>query len=276
MKLTQRLGDGARALARIGTQGPEAAYARVLDGEHLWVSTRAGDGRPALLDPQTGTLTEAPPVPDGDRAYASGRWRLDDVLPLAEGAELHVVALDGGRTTRLRPGPPALESSLRVPATPDGQWSFQVGPDDSGLLRVIRTRAPRLARLMDIGVEADHAVRLVLSPPEPDLEPRLHFVSKDEVVVHSVDAEVVGETLVVTLTAADLPSRGGGYRIAIGPADEAVSVARRCNDLLVSEPSNVLLPHLLDGDTEALAARFNYGLQGLLRLQRREGSEDAS
>lgn len=283
MKFTQRLGDGARAvtratrtLARDLVGGPEAVYARVLDGEHLWVAIDATAGRPALRDPRSGELVEPATLPDEDPAYASARWRLDDVLPLTEDAGLQLVALDASaKPTQLRPGPPPPGGGLRVPPTPDGHWRFLVEPDERGLLRVRRSRAAHVARLMEIAGDG-YTARLVCSPPAPGLEPRLHFVTKDEIVAHSVPAELVGDDLVAVVTATDLPREPGGYRIAVGPAADPVTVVRLRNDIYVTEPTNVLLPHLLDPVTDALAGRFVFALQGALRLVRRDHTEEAS
>ncbi len=282
MKFTQRLGDGARAVTRATRTiardllgGPEAVYARVLDGEHLWVAIAAGAGRPALRDPQSGELIEADPLPGEDPSYVSARWRLDDLLPVTEDAALQLVALDeSAKPTQLRPGPPAPEVGLRVPPTPDGHWRFLVEPDEHGLLRVRRSRAAHVARLMEVTVDG-HAVRLVCSPPEPGLEPWLHFVSKDDAVVHSVAAEQVGDDLVVSVTAADLPAEPGGYRVAVGSAAEPVTVVRLRNDIHIIEPANVLLPHLIDAETEAVAGRFLFAFQGVLRLMRKDNTEEA-
>ncbi|GAA4378297.1 hypothetical protein [Nocardioides caricicola] len=278
MKFTQRLGDGARAVNRatrsLGRDlvgGPEAVYARVLDGEHLWVAVDAATGRPALRDPASGEIVEATALPGEDPAYASARWRLDDVLPPAEDAELQLVALtgDGAKPTRLRPAPPHPEGNLRVPPTPDGRWRFLVEPDARGLLRVRRSSAAHVARLTHISVDGD-AVRVVVSPPVAGLEPRLHFVAKDDLVAHSVPAETAGGEIVAHVRVTDLPATAGGYRVAVGPLTEPVTVVRLRNDIHITEPANVLLPHLLDPETEAIAGRFLYTTQGVLRLMRKD------
>ncbi|GAA1166266.1 hypothetical protein [Nocardioides aquiterrae] len=277
MNFTQRLGGGVRKAARttravvrdLAGEAADAVYARVLDGEHLWVAVPAGAGRPALQDPATGELTEAEPLPDEDPAYASARWRLTDVLPETEDAEALLVAVgDKAKPAALRLAVAPADSHLRTPPTPDGRWRFLVVTDDAGFLRVRRTRAARVARLLAI-TSAGGSVQLRLSPPEAGLEPRLHFVRKDGTVAHSVVAVTDGDDVVATLGAADVPAPQGGYRIAVGPADDPVTVARLTNDLTVVEASAVLLPFLLDPETDMVAGRFVFSDQGVLRFARK-------
>lgn len=284
MKLTRRLEDGARAVARatrslgsdLAADGPEAAYLRVLDGEHLWVAVDAAAGRPALWDPEGGELVDATELPAGaDPAYASARWRLDDVLPRVEGAELQLVVLDESRRPApLRPGPPAPESNLRVPPTPDGRWRFQVAADEAGFVRVRRTAAARVARLLDIALAAD-GVRLTCAPPEP-VEPRLLFLRKDDVVAGAVDMERSGDDLVATIDAGDVPPDAGGYRVAVGSDADPLTVVRLRNDLQVPDGMAVLLPHLLEPESDAVLARFQFSTQGVLRLVRKDLAEESA
>ena len=80
----------------------------------------------------------------------------------------------------------------------------------------------------------------------------------------------VGLDVVATLTAHDVPEPSGGYRIAVGPAADPVTVARLTNDLTVAEASAVLLPFLLDPDTDMVAGRFVFSDQGVLRFARKD------
>ena len=277
MNFTQRLGGGVRKAARttravvrdLAGDAADAVYARVLDGEHLWVAVPSAAGRPALQDPATGELTQAEPLPGEDPAYASARWRLADVLPETEDAEALLVAVgEKGKPAALRLAAAPPDSHLRTPPTADGRWRFLVVTDDDGFLRVRRTRAAHVARLLAI-TTADGGVRLRLGPPEPGLEPRLHFVRKDGTVAHSVDAVTDGDDVVATLRTADVPAAQGGYRIAVGPADDPVTVARLTNDLTVTDSSAVLLPFLVDPETDLVAGRFVFSDQGVLRFARK-------
>ena len=278
MNFTQRLGGGARKVARttravvrdLAGDAADAVYARVLDGEHLWVAVPAEAGRPALQDPRTGELTQAEPSADEDPAYASARWRLAVVLPETEDAEALLVAVgEKGKPAALRLAVAPPDSHLRTPPTPDGRWRFLVVTDDDGFLRVRRTQAAHVARLVAIGA-AGPGVRLRLSPPSGGLEPRLHFVRKDGSVAHSVPIEVEGDDLVATLHAADVPDQQGGYRLAVGPLADPVTVARLTNDLTVGEASAVLLPFLLDPETDQVVGRFVFSDQGVLRFARKD------
>jgi hypothetical protein len=278
VNFTQRLGGGARKVARttrsvvrdLAGDATDAVYARVLDGEHLWVAVPAEAGRPALQDPRTGELTQAEPSADEDPAYASARWRLPDVLPETEDAEALLVAVgEKGKPAALRLAVAPPDSHLRTPPTPDGRWRFLVVTDDAGFLRVRRTRAAHVARLLAITTAAG-SVQLRLGPPQAGIEPLLHFVRKDGTIAHSVDAATDGDDVVATLTAHDVPGPSGGYRIAVGPAADPVTVARLTNDLTVAEASAVLLPFLLDPDTDMVAGRFVFSDQGVLRFARKD------
>lgn len=278
MNFTQRLGGGARKVARttravvrdLTVDATDAVYARVLDGEHLWVAVAAGAGRPALQDAASGGLMTAEPLPAEDPAYTAARWRLTDLLPATEDAEALLVAVkeNGAKPSLLRPPPPPPASSLRTPPTPDGRWRFLVVVDDDGFLRVRRTRAAHVARLLEITADAT-GVHLRLSPPEAGCEPTLHFVRKDGRVAHSVPAQADGDEVTATVRAGDVPVEHAGYRVAIGAAADPLTVVRRTNDLTVAEASAVLLPFILDPETDDVAGRFVFSDQGVLRFLRK-------
>lgn len=279
MKITRRIESGARKVARAtraagsGT-GPEAVYARVLDGEHLWVALEAGAGRPALLVTDTDRLVEAPGEPDPAAPYAAARWALADLLPLTDGAEASVVALPpgGGSPQSVRPAPPAPESNMRVPATGDGRWRYALVADD-GVLRVRRTLAVRLARLGTIRALGQE-VELTCQLPDADVAPALHFVTKDGAVARSVDATLVGTDLVVRLSARDLPEEPAGYRLGVGAVEDPISIVRRTNDVHILDGSHVPMPFLLDPETETVAGRFAFSPQGVLRMARKDPTEE--
>jgi len=288
VKIAKRLGDAARTTVRTGrglvggsgAEGTEALYARILDGRHLWLAVVAEAGRPALWDEQAGREVEA--VDDLTRhadhsehgeGCVSVRWRLEEALPEREGAELLVVTMADDGPTPARHPARAGGDSLRIPPTPERKWRFALPASDDGLLRVRRTRAADVAVLEEIH-HAGAGARLVCSTAQ-DGDVRLLFVDKEKGVVHSVPVQRVdGARCEVTLGADDLPSAPGGYRVALGTAEAHRNVVRRHNDLLVKDPSDVLLPMVLGGADDAeVAGRFQFAQEGVLRLVRRPPAE---
>lgn len=283
MKITQRLEGRARAVARaarslgddLAADGPAAAYARLLDGERLWLAVPAGAGRPALWDERDGHLVEpADDLPgdhvEHDPSCRSVRWRVTEIVPEEEDAELLLVVVpdDGGKPAPLRPAPRPPASHLRIPPTSDGEWRFAMRAGEDGFLRVRRTRAARVVRLLDVEL-AGAAVTLTCTARQ-DGPVQLLFLAKHGEVAHALPTERTPDGVVARLTAADLPPAPGGYRLAVGRAGDQGSVVRRQNDLLVEESTSVLMPLLLDPETGQVAGRLQFNTQGVLRLVRQD------
>jgi hypothetical protein len=288
VNIRRRLGDAARITTRAGrglgrgaeAAAPQARYARVLDGEHLWLAVPADAGRPMLWDEAADRAVDVvdglpPGHAEHDPSCVSVRWRLGDALPESEGAQLLVVVVtgDGDPVPVLRPPrPPA--SSLRIPPTADRRWRFALPAENDGLLRVRRTRAASVAVLDSIRPTGP-TVTLVCTTPH-EVAPRLLFQGKGERgAEHSIPMTVDEGRYTASVGLAELPERPGGYRLAIGTPEENLTIARHHNDLHIDDTGSVLLPLVLDADAAEVVGRFVFNNQGVLRVVRRDAATDA-
>jgi hypothetical protein len=279
VKITQRLEGRARTVARAArdlgrgsANGPRAVYARVLDGERLWLALDAGVGEPALRRPDSGEILRPDDdLPSGQADHEPGfrsvRWLLTTVVPEADGAELEVVVLpDGGGSPQRLLGPGGHpESPSRADTTPDGRWRFVLDADPGLVLRVRRLAVPPAARLLSVSA-AHGAVTLECEVSGHD-RPDLLLVDNDGQVAARLETTPTERGFVRTLGDADLPAPGG-YRVALGTPDDFVPVFRWHTDLHIPDPTNVLLPMLTDEDGDRVTARLRFAPGGALRLQR--------
>jgi hypothetical protein len=279
VKITQRLEGRARTVARAArdlgrgsASGPRAVYARVLDGERLWLALAAGAGEPALRRVDTGEVVhpddDLPPgQTDHEPGFRSVRWLLTTVVPEADGAELEVVVhpADGGAPQPvLGPGPHP-ESPARADTTPDGRWRFVLDHDPGQVLRVRRVAVPPAARLLSVSV-APGAVTIVCERAGRD-HADLLLVDNDDQVAARLGADATEGAFTCTLRDADLPT-SGGYRVALGAPDDFVPIFRWHTDINIPDPTNVLLPMFTGEDGDRVSARLRFGAGGALRLQR--------
>ena len=256
--------------------GPRAVYARILDGEHLWIAVPADAGRPALWDPATQTVIDAPnnlPADhvEHDPAYVSVRWRLTDVVPEEDKATLLTVVVPaaGGRPRPLRrPRPAPPPSSLRTPTTPDGRWQFALNDAKDGVLCVRRERVA-MVRLLAVEVAETTVSLSFTSSQEGPLQ--LLFV-KAGGIKHSVPTERIGDRIIARLDAESMPEFGV-YRVALGTPASHVQVSRQRNDLAITDWSTVLMPEVLAPDRSRVVAALQFTKAGLLQLTRRTAEE---
>lgn len=269
-----------RARLRIGAGGPRAVYARILDGEHLWLAVPAGAGRPALWDPRSGApVPLVDDLPDShvehDGRCVSVRWRLPDTLPDGDGAGLLVVLLtDSAKPRALRPPQHSPRSNLKTPLSADGRSRFVLNVDGRGRLRVLRQNPGDTMVLTGVRA-AGESVRIsfagsVAAPVE------LLLLDREDRVVRSWEPEHDGASRVVDLRARDLPLQPGVYRFAVGTPQRHVMLKRRRDDLRVQEPTAVLLPLLLDPETSQVVGRLQFNAQGVLRVVRRPTEEESA
>ena len=176
-RLGRRLGDAARSAARdlrdAGGSEPIAAYARVLDGRHLWLAVDApGLGGEDVRLLHEGADVTPPNDAPADPAYLSLRWDLD-ALPGDDGATYAVVA--GHRPVRAGDLPEA--GPMRTPPDPEGRWQYDVRTDD-GILTLGR-RAHAVGAEIE-ALETDGAeVVLRMSDPGATDRPEIRLRSTD-------------------------------------------------------------------------------------------------
>jgi hypothetical protein len=288
VKITQRLEGRARTVARAArdlgrgsASGPQAVYARVLDGERLWLALEAGVGEPALRRVDTGEIVQPvddlpPGQADHEPGFRSVRWLLTTVVPEADGAEVEVVVLPegGGAPQRLLGPGPHPETPGRADTTPDGRWRFVLDVEPGLVLRVRRTAIAPAARLLSVST-ARGAVTIECERAGRD-QADLLLVDSDGRVATRLPTTPTERGVSRTISHADLPA-SGGYRVAVGAPDDFVPVWRWHTDLHLPDPTNVLLPMLTDESGDRVSARLRFAAGGALRLQRvdLEAKDDA-
>ncbi|MDN4160083.1 hypothetical protein [Nocardioides abyssi] len=233
---------------------PTAAYAAVLDGEHLWLAVEAAPGTLALR--VDGGDEVVPLVGDHEDTPAFRSVRADLLaLPGADDASYDVVLLGpGGRSPKpvwtpplaLTPGA-APDGPTLVPTSRDGSRRFALERADDGTLRLVRTVvAEPLPRLVS-----------VTTTPEGDAV-ELHVAGAMGGELHLRSGGPGGE-VVATVEILDGRARlhrdvvplDRGRRLAVtaGTATAARPVARDGNDLREANPAT-LLPHVYLDDAD--------------------------
>lgn len=277
MKITQRLEGRARTVARAardlgrGPSGPQAAYARVLDGERLWLALDAGAGQPALRRVDSGEIvTPTDDLPAEHHTlepdFRSVRWLLTDLLPEVDGAELEVVATDGATTQTVLGPAPHPESPSRADTTADGRWRFVLDAEPGHVLRVRRTAVAPAVRLRSVSAAHGHVTLVCEGGGREQAD--LLLLDSDGNLAAQLPATPVEGGFARTLGDADLPAEPGGYRVALGTPDDHVAVVRRHTDLFTPDPTHVLLPMLTDEDGDRVSGRLRFAPHGALRVQR--------
>lgn len=151
------------ALFRRGAGSTEAVYARMVDGEHLWLAVR-GAG-PLVLRRDGADDLELPTEPqaDAEGPLLTTRFPLARALAGVEDAELELRLLAGsgrGAGAVAHAAPTPAGPGLPEPPTRDGRWRFRVVPVD-GEVVVRRSRlAPTVAVLGFTADEAGVGIRL--------------------------------------------------------------------------------------------------------------------
>lgn len=216
---------------RRGPGSAEAIYARVLDGEHLWLAVR-GEGplvlrREGAEDLQLPTET----VEDAEGPLLSARFALAAALADNGADEIELRLLSGsGRkaasvvhsaTTPSGPG-------LAEPPTLDGRWQLRVESADGEVVVRRTRRRPTVAVLALAGTDDGVAVRLSTDAVSASLV---------------VDGDPLAELPVVdgTLRLAELPALPAGTMATFRVGDADVVRARNA---LARPGAAVALPPL--------------------------------
>lgn len=244
-----------------GVSGAEVVYARILDGEHLWLAVRTPAEAVELWAADGDADGDAirvgvPTVPDGDLVTAR--------VPLAQlpsEADLLLV-VDG------RPAVYAGEQDqgpLTAPPSRDGRWQYAVEVADDATVRVRRTsRAPE-ATLVHAVVDGDELV-LTLDVPG-DLERSLLLGTDD----HQNGPRPIRPDGTVRLSPDALEDRPGSLvTLAVGTAERHVDV-RRSRNALRFPGAAVLLPGLTTPGVEEPSPSLRWLRDGRLALARPDG-----
>lgn len=158
MPLFKRGPDKPEAPVRIG--GPEAVYARVIDGEHLWLAVR-GEG-PLTLRRDGSTTLEVPAEPGADALGPLLTARFPIAAALAdEDAPSLELRLFAGEVPALLAAPASDGPGLTEPSTHDRRWQFRVEASE-GEVVVTRTRVARTIDVLAFAV-TDDGVEILLN-----------------------------------------------------------------------------------------------------------------
>ncbi|GEP35842.1 hypothetical protein NSZ01_36100 [Nocardioides szechwanensis] len=200
-------------------------YARILDGETLWLAVPATAGETLSV---RGPAGEQPLPTEHVDGLAVARARL---APLIDGVDDSRVALTfalGGETLTYDGGPPP--GPTKVPPTRDGRWQWRVLSADSEL-RVTRVATEPVVRVLSVTSD-DDGVLLRLD------------VDAGELVTLGNDEQVLG-SVAVAADGAARPELPAG-RLAVRRDAATLPVVRRERDLKRPNAA-VALPQVADG-----------------------------
>jgi len=244
--------------------GPQAVYARVLDGDSLWLAvTETTDPvgvRREGTDEVVVPVSDAPP----DDEVISLRWHLPSVLPGDDPAVFEVVTATG---TPVRSHPLPDQAPMRTPPSRNGRWQFAVRRREGGALVVRRDAREPAAEVVAVHL-TDAGVTFTLTDPGLSA-PRLRLVDAAGKVVSELPMTRSEDGLTATVGADDVPDQQGPHwLLALGNDAESVPVLRRRNDNATPGRSTVLpLLRAGEGETRSMV-RFQYQLEARVRVNR--------
>ncbi len=204
-----------------------AVYARILDGDSLWLAVTGTDERVGLRHEATGDVLEPENDAPADPVAASYRWHLPSALPpLADDTDhdtFLVVALPSGAPLRAEALPDP--EPMRTPPTRDGRWQLDVRRREGGAVVVRRDRRGPVAEVVAVDQDDDGVTLTVTAPGGTATAWRLLVVDGD--------GQRVGE---VPMTTDD---RGA---VTTLPATLTATLPRRCRDGRAGRRRAALVP----------------------------------
>ncbi len=257
--------------------GPVAVYARILDGDSMWLAVRGTSERVGLRHEATGEVltpdNDAPPDPGA----ASYRWHLPSALPpLADDTDhdtFAVITLPSGAPVRAEALPDP--EPMRTPPTRDGRWQLDVRRREGGAVVVRRDRRGPVAEVVAVDQDDEGVTLTVTAPGGTATAWRLLVVDGDDRRVGEVplatDDRGDVTTLAATLAATDVPADvGPHWFLAVADADgEQVPIVRPGNDSARPGHSTVL-PFLWSEDADGVRSmvRLQYQHESRIRVNR--------
>lgn len=245
--------------------GPQAVYARVLDGDSLWLAVTGVSEPVGLRSEGTGKVfqpeNDAPP----DDEFASLRWHLPTALPGDDAAVFEIVTADG---TLVRGRPLTDQSPMCTPSSRDGRWQFAVRRRQGGALVLRRDLGEHSAELLRVRLTDDDAVVFTLADPGMGAV-RLCLVDDEGAVAAQLPVTRDGTRLTGTVRAHDIPAGPGAqWLLALGSDTGSVPVLRHRNDNVMPGRSTVL-PLLWTGEgDDRTRVRFHFQPGGRVRIHR--------
>jgi hypothetical protein len=292
VKLTQRLGNAARdaadqargrarerlhrsddeAVAPAAPDAPgsrpQAAFAGILDGRHLWLAVDATPGTLAIRETDTASIVPLPSdLAEDDPRYRSVRTDLTGLPGEAAARYEVVITAPGGKVHRVWTPPLARNEPVRTPAAGDTQWQLSRAVD--GTLELLREQAPAGAVLVDIQAPDDDSVTLRIGGAPAVAELRLVDDESGDVLLTTPLRRENGMA-VASIAHADVPD---GLGLSAGVFVGDLPVRRRASDL--TRPDNaVLLPQVQNESNEGplFALVYRWLPDGVLRVRRPKGA----
>ncbi len=267
---TRSTGTGDSGTGDSPGSGPRAVYARILDGDSLWLAVEEATGPLAIRDRATGRVTPlGSDLPDHP-GLTSVRTNLAAQAGTGEtGAVFDVVTLSRRGAKPVWIATPAIDDPITTPPSRDDRWQFTIRRSDDGFLRVRRDSLAPAAYVSSTastaaGTGLTIQLRLSRAPSHPprlalvDTENRSHPLTTVE--LHDIDDGAESRLWSGELTIAAVPSEPGvATLLAVVVGDEVWPVLRDHNDLR-SPGRSVVLPGLTDpeGDTELVRVQYQH------------------
>ena len=278
MRLRRREAPAADpgVLPDTSASGPTAVYARILDGESLWLAVTGSHEPTALRHEPTGQVIEPPNDAPADPTAAAYRWHLPPALPpLVDDADHDVfLVVTAASGTPVRAGRLPDPDPMRTPPTRDGRWQLDVRVRADGSVTVRRERRPRVAEIVAAEPDGEGGVAIVVADPAAADGARLALVDEADRVVGQVPLVASDRGLTATLTVADVPEEiGPHWFLAVadvsGADDGLVPVVRPANDSARPGHSTVL-PFLWAEDAAGARSmvRLQFQQEGRVRVNR--------
>lgn len=248
--------------------GPQAIYARILDGRSLWLAVHGAlDGVALRLEGASDLIhptNDAPPV----AGIHSIRWRLNEALPPhAGGPEVYeLVVLPGSIPLHADPlTPPA---PMRTPPAPDGRTQFDLRRRETGALVIRREAVP--AHCPVVAVALTEAGASFTFEHLGRTDPRLLLVDGEGRTVSTVSVTDEKGLSVGVVGPDDIPAeQGRHWFLSVADVDLELPLRRARNDNTAPGRSTAL-PLMWTGQGPGLSlVRFEWQPEGRLRITRR-------
>jgi hypothetical protein len=247
---------------------PVSAYARILDGQTLWLAVAAAPGSLALREVGSDEIHElSSDLGEDDPAYRSVRADLLGLPGDAEASYDVVLVPPGVRGPRPVWSAPFPRTPVRVPPSRDGRWQFALVRTDEGTLRVRRTPPAPGLEVLDLAVD-ESGIRVAFTATDAA---ELRLV-EDDTVLATYPVTRAGDHAVAVLTEDRLPE-GTGQLARLLAGD--TPLRRRANDLGNANHA-VLLPVLFGDDPDLARMRLRWSPEGHLVgriVDRNEGDD---
>lgn len=265
--------------------GPRAVYARILDGDSLWLAVEEATGPLAIRDRATGRVTPlGSDLPDHP-GLISVRTDLAAQAGSGEtGAVFDVVTLARRGAKQVWIATQTPDDPITTPPSRDDRWHFTIRRSDDGFLRIRRDPLVPTALVSSVAAAVGGSgltIQLRLSRAPSGL-PRLALVDTENrshplatVELHDTGEGAGSRLWTGELTLADVPSEPGvATLLAVVVGDEVWPVLRDHNDLR-SPGRSVVLPGLTDPDGETELVRVQYQHEARIRIWRPDPSGGA-